>query len=136
MWRVALRRGNLIEQDLRCLRFQNRNTQFRYFGMGGDIIASCWFFVERINQSGTKFVIRAPKFNERMLRIDDGGIVVFGKGGAGNAGNHISLILPDAVTQEDITSSKSDSVATELSIINTLECSQRMSHRQHLEEPH
>ena len=69
--------------------------------MGGDIIASCWFFVERINQSGTKiWSFEHQNLVKGMLRIDDGGIVVFGKGGAGNAGNHISLILPDAVTQE------------------------------------
>ncbi len=107
----------LIEQDLRVSTISKSEYSISdILEWEGDIIASCWFFVERINQSGTKiWSFEHQNLVKGMLRIDDGGIVVFGKGGAGNAGNHISLILPDAVTQEDITSSKSDSVATELS---------------------
>ena len=107
----------LIDQDLQVSTIsKSEYTISDVLEWEGDIMFSCWFFVERMNQSGAKiWSFEHQNLVKGMLKIGDDRIVVFGKGGDANAGNHISLILPDAETQEDITSSKSKIGAIELS---------------------
>ena len=107
----------LIEQDLQVSTISKSEYSISdILEWEGDIISSCWFFVERMNQSGTKiWSFEHQNLVKGILKIGDNRVVVFGKGGDANTGNHISLILPDGETQEDITSSKSEMKTIELS---------------------
>ena len=68
----------------------------------GDIIASYWFFVERLSPLGRKiWSFEHQNLVKGLLKLENDGILIFGNSVSTNESNHITIIHPNTDPKED-----------------------------------